>query len=114
MPVTDADELLKELTVYSEAADLQAGHHDKQIPAGKTWTVHRIYRSTTTANSSILLLNRDASTSIRLALNSTSEALVDISGIRIPELWTIRMAQTSDAGDTNRVMSILYEEEDAL
>jgi hypothetical protein len=110
-PITQIDDLLKDVKTAFDGFNLQTGDGTFTVPAGKRWHVHRYMREETTANSYIWI--SDGTNIIRLSASGTAREANPLYGIPMKEGWVIGIEQTSDPGDADRDFGILYEEEDA-
>ena len=114
-PITNVDDLLKLPKVERVFADISAasGYTDYfTVPDNKRWTVYMLRQGPTSSNSKMRVYDPDTSEEFGItALQTAGEAV--FHKFPMNQRWKAQLANTGNGSDTNILMEILYEEEDA-
>jgi len=114
-PVTDADDLLATPRIDSEAKDIQAAAGVYvpyfTVPTGRRWLLKGLRKPATTAITRVLLRDTINGVNLDMSADQTAGENVLRLAVKMPAAWSIGLVTTGNAGDSNRTMTIMYEEQ---
>lgn len=114
-PVTDFDELAREVKVDRVVVDLSGGGNVPlfTVPKGKRWRIHHLRKPTTVGNVNVRYNDTSETKNIILIENTTSVTHEKYD--RMPmDQEDYLYAHNGDVADISSDFNIIYEEEDAF
>lgn len=112
VPVTNADELLKNVQILSGTVDIHAAQAICfTVPANTKRHIIWIARGASVANTALAI--KDGTTTFTLQALATTLSSTNIIGVNIKPSWTLEMLNSGNAGDTAITWGALVEDENA-
>jgi len=115
VPVTNADELLASSQIVAQAEDISASAGVYvpyfTVPAGRRWLLTGLHKPATTATTRVLLRDTINNINLDISADQTGGENVLRLAMKMPAGWTVGLVTTGNAGDSARILTIMYDEQ---